>query len=264
MAAWRVAPISTYTLSKIKTHSDLQIRSERASSYSDAVQDAKTSARQIEQFAAMLTADSGFDLDAILVAKVDGVLFLVDGHHRMHAYRRACRPAIPARVLETTMAGAASVALVVNFDQQKRQPTRGQSAEAAWQWMARTTGQGRMPLPHPHSYRSVAARFGIGKSSVERMANRMDTTRERVDAGDFPSEWMHATFRWPHWKDCCSNHWKDQPAMDQDVKEQRQIAACVKKLAALCAQYSPDVYRKACAAFDADEAEVAGDDSTDT
>ncbi len=103
----------------------------------------------------ILEAALSMELDPVLVAEVDGVLFVVDGHHRLKAYKRAKRGTIPARVYRMDRLSAVLVSKLVNCADRALEMHSEQRLDAAWQYLASVTRGGAHGLPNGESCKTV-------------------------------------------------------------------------------------------------------------
>jgi len=185
------------------------------------------SERHTAAMAAVLNEDPKRELVPVLVAEVDGVAMLVDGHHRVHAYRLSKRSTIPARTLKMTRAEAVHVSKLVNLGQTALALHADQAREACWQRVAMLMQWGRGDLPKGVTYRSLEALFGEGvkKDTVGRMVKRVKTLR-RAEFG--PASCDPGT-DWPMWKHCKGNAPRDAFA-DVVNKEDKQCLLAISRL----------------------------------
>jgi hypothetical protein len=168
---------------------------------------------------AQLDACNGHELEPLLVARIEGVLYLGDGHHRLIAYRLARRKEAPVRIRDMDMQAAVALSKLVNCDGAKLRMHDEQRKDAAWQSMAIVAVRGRAPLAE--SLRAFAARFGIGHETARRMRDRLQTIRTE----DYPSVALDPGTGWPRWKYVkSSGFWKDRDALlGSDEKHRRRV-----------------------------------------
>jgi len=192
---------------------------------------------------AALTTFPDLDLEALLVAIVGDTAFLVDGHHRLDAYRLAGRATVPIRAIATTRDDAVQASKLVNCGGEKLPMHSEQYRDAAWQYLANATRQGKAPLPKGESCRSVAARFGgISPDTVSRMLRRLPS----VDLSEFADAACDPATGWPRWRHVRGNAWRDcfnevSPA----ARTQDQAERLAKQLGALQERHSPEVFQMA-------------------
>lgn len=151
-----------------------------------------------------LTASATTDLEPILVADAEGAQWLVDGHHRLSAYRAERRSMIPARVLQTSWQSALLVSKLVNLDGAKLPMHAEQRRDAAWQYLAEVTLRGRLGLFTGESLRTIASRFGIAHSTVSVMLRRLP----EVIPSEFPRDALDPGTEWPRWRHIKQSQWK--------------------------------------------------------
>jgi len=190
----------------------------------------------------VLAASTAAELDPILVADVDGVLFLVDGHHRLRAYSLEKRQTVPARVLKVTRKQALIVSKLVNLDGSKLPMHNEQRKDAVWQYLAEVTLRGMIGLPAGQSQRSLAARFGVSLDTVQRMLAKLP----EVDPTGFPEDSLDAGTRWPRWKHVRVSRFQGmQEAMPPDVRHNWKKAKAAKKFFKLLEEFGSDVLLEA-------------------
>jgi hypothetical protein len=196
-------------------------------------------------------------LEPPLVARIDGVFYVVDGHHRLRAYRLARRVSVPVRIKETTWMHASLLSKLVNADGTKLPMHPEECREAAWQFLAQVTGRGRFTLREiGMSLREVAAMFNV--SSQQTIANMMDkmvSTKHALDAASFDSSWCDAITGWPRWKDARSPGGLPFDDVPIDVREAHRRARCRAAIAKLQEQYGRDVYDLAHAELTCEDAQ---------
>jgi hypothetical protein len=244
---WRETPEQLVSTSSLAKHKGLQPRDPRSTSSREVPSAEAASKLHIERLQDVLRANSTAELDPLLVARIEGKLFVVDGHHRLAAYQRAQRPQVRARVRTMSLQRASLLSKLVNNDGIKLPLTRGQSAESAWQYVTTVTARGRLPLPAGDSFRKVAARFGVAShETIRGMLQRVPAVAERLTAGDFPSQWCDAATGWPMWV-YVRSELRDRFGQDMasDVRHQRQLERCARGIAKLLATHDRDVFRKA-------------------
>jgi ParB-like chromosome segregation protein Spo0J len=179
----------------------------------------------------------------VLVADVGGGLFVVDGHHRLKAYRRAQRETIPARVYPMDRHRAVVVSKLVNCGERALEMHPEQCRDAAWQYLAAVTRRGAMKLPPGDSCRTLAGRFGIGKDTVSNMLRKLP----KVNPTDYAGALDPGT-GWPRWRTVREGPagWKqDLEEMDVEQVTQHRAEAMAKKIGALMDSDTPEVFRRA-------------------
>lgn len=197
LQAWRATPPQPLALDKIKRADALQPRDPAIAPCKDRDRIRQQSEEHIEYLRDALTLRPADALEPALVAAIDGGLFLVDGHHRWMASKRAGRKTMEGRVVKATWGEAVMVSKLCNLDGVKLGMHDAQRREALWQHLANTTARGTTPLPSHMSLRKLAARFGVGsQSTVAAMLKRMTHV--------VPSEYSPAACDpgtgWPRWR----------------------------------------------------------------
>jgi hypothetical protein len=205
--------------------------------------------RHVARMRATLEGNPLVQLDPLLVATIDGRRFVVDGHHRLKAYRLAKRFTVPIRERTMTAQHAALLSRLVNLDGVKLPMTADQCREAAWQYLAHVTGRGRFTLQACGlSKRTVAAKFGnIGRETVANMVRRMEATKAAVDGNEFPAPALDPASRWPLWRYARGESKAAWDAADPSARYQQQVEQCAAKIGALRSKHGPEVFQRAIA-----------------
>jgi len=175
-----------------------------------------------------LEASEQTQLDPVWIADIRHAepvapgLYLVDGHHRLAAYRQARRDAIPANILPMDWHAAVAVSKLVNCTGRSLALHKEQCRDAAWQYLAILTHRGANGLPKGESLRLVAGRFGISKNTVSSML----TYLPRVVPTEFHSLAIDPGTGWPRWRYVreANSPWQtslpssDQQQLDRDAE----------------------------------------------
>jgi hypothetical protein len=243
--AWRAETPQRVKLGAIKQDPALQPRTPDVVPAAFRPRRAAESDDHIDHMRAQLDACNGHELEPLLSARINGALYLVDGHHRLTAYRRARRKEAPVRVRDMDMRSAVALSKLVNCDGAKLRMHDEQSKDAAWQYMAIVTVRGRAPLGE--SLRAFAARFGIGHETARRMRDRLPTIRIE----DYSSAALDPGTGWPRWKYVkSSGFWKDRDALLRpDEKHRRRVEKGAAQLWKQCDRHGTDVFRDALRLF---------------
>lgn len=175
-----------------------------------------------------LEASEQTQLDPVWIASIEHTepvapgLYLVDGHHRLTAYRLAGRDVIPASILPMDWHAAVAVSKLVNCTGRSLALHKEQCRDAAWQYLAILTHRGANELPKGESLRLVAGRFGISKNTVSSML----TYLPRVVPTEFHSLAIDPGTGWPRWRYVreANSPWQtslptsDQQQLDRDAE----------------------------------------------
>lgn len=253
---WRNLPVTMVSLDRIETDEALQPRTREVVVARDRYRQDEDSERHIAGMRADLAAFPGKETEPLLVAEVSGRCLLVDGHHRLQAYRLARRDVIPVRLLGLSFGEAVMVSKLVNCDGVKLQLHKNQAAEAAWQYLAHVTERGTRNFPAGLSYRSVEGIFKVSRSTIGRMV----ATLRKVKREDFTQEACDPGTGWPRWHQCKGNAWRDAfgdvPLEDRLRHKAEKLA---EKLATMLDKAGPKVSRMATAILLAERKDEAAD-----
>ena len=190
-------------LRDILTNPAMQPRVERMIPIRDTGRAKESSERHICTFRQVLESLEGNELEPILIAFItertpilEPGLYVVDGHHRLKAYERTGREAIPARILPMDCRTAVMVSKLVNCTGRSLEMHPEQCRDAAWQYLADVTQRGAAELPKGESLRSVAARYGISKGTVSSMLAYLPS----VELKGFHPMTIDPGTGWPRWR----------------------------------------------------------------
>lgn len=223
LEAWRVLPVILTKRSMIQTDPALQSRNPQAVAFRhrDAVE--ATSRNHAEMLKDRLQIIK--DLDPILVADIDGRLYVVDGHHRIKAYKTTKKGVIPARILQTNWETAVAVSKLVNLDFRALRMHREQSREACWQYLALITRRGKDSHSPTTSCAKAAALFGCSSDTVHRMIKALPG----IDLRDFSQAALDSGTGWPLWK-YCKAHAEPFADVSEQLRAERQAGRIAKQL----------------------------------
>lgn len=203
------APEQQLPLSAIKTDEAFQPRLECVLPYSIRVSTKERSNDHVAMMRLSLDASLTTNLEPVLAAEIEGVLYIVDGHHRLRAYRAAKRETIPARVCALSREEAVAASKLANCGPHRLPLMRAQRWESTWQWMAIVTCGWREPLGQ--SYRVIGDRFGVDKNTIMAMVKRGKRIR--------PEDWDEAErdpgTGFPRWDVVKRAEWKLQDGIEE-------------------------------------------------
>jgi hypothetical protein len=225
---WQELPPQMIAISGIKTDDALQPRCGRVVPLKDQHRVVKMSKDHVTRLCVALQGGKDEQLEPLLVADVDSVLYLVDGHHRLKAYERVKRRDVPVRILRITKAEAVRLSKLVNVTGTKLPMTREQAAEACWQTIADLTLGGRTEAGM--SLREIAALFGVGKDTVAAMLQNV----KAIKLSEFGPAACDPGTGWPLWKYVKQSKWRP-PIEVTDAKQ--RLAMQVEKDAAQLAAF---------------------------
>ncbi|MFW9439194.1 ParB N-terminal domain-containing protein [Xanthomonas euvesicatoria] len=229
MEQFKQAQTRLIKIGEIRIHDALQPRVARLVPFKDKGRAEESSEQHIATLRLVLEAAEDKQLDPIWLADigsdepVETGLYVVDGHHRLRAYQQAGRKQVPAGVLALDWRTALVVSKLVNCTGRSLALHNEQRRDAAWQYLADLTHRGAIELPSVgESLRSVAARFGISKSTVSSMLTNMP----HVIATEFHTLAIDPGTGWPRWRHVreAKNPWQtslpssDQQQLDRDAE----------------------------------------------
>lgn len=108
----------------------------------------------------------GFEIDTS-----EGI-YLVDGYHRLEAYRQAGRAKVPVHVVEGTWAEAEDAATVFNRHTQTVPVDANQKRQQAWELVLRHHDLEAGKFLHGWSARSVGRTLGVNHETINNMVRK--------------------------------------------------------------------------------------------
>jgi len=120
-----------------------------------------------------LEADPAHFVEPIWVADIDGAWCVLDGFHRLHAFKLAKRETIPARVLPMSHGEALVVSLLVNEGDRKLPRTARERMEATWQTVGLLTERGTRMLPQGWTAKRIAGQQRVHVNSLTKMGKAL-------------------------------------------------------------------------------------------
>lgn len=240
----QVAEVQHLLLKALNTDEALQPREARMVPFREQTKVERRSEEHAGTMRLALEAAHTVELEPVLVADVDGVLYVVDGHHRLGAYRLAKRETIPARVLSMKYLAAVLVSKLVNCAERALEMHKEQRYDAAWQWLAAVTHRGARGLPAGESFRSVAGRFGFGKDTVRTMFHKLpkvnpkEWNTEALDPGTGFPRWRYVREGGAGWQNM-----KEKMTVEQLTEHEAERLA--KKIGALLDRATPEAMTRA-------------------
>lgn len=230
-------------LASLQTDEALQPREAHLVPFRDQARTERRSEEHIGTMRLALEAAQSIELEPLLAADVGGALFVVDGHHRLEAYRRAQRETVPIRVHPMDRQRAVLVSKLVNCGERALAMHPEQCRDAAWQYLAAVTRRGALKLPPGDSCRTLAGRFGIGKDTVSNMLRKLPEVNPKNYAGA-----LDPGTGWPRWRTVREGPagWKqDLEEMDVEQVTQHRAEMMAKRIGALMDSDTPEVFRRA-------------------
>lgn len=259
----QAAEVQQLPLAALKTDEALQPREARMVPFRDQAKVERRSEEHIGTMRLALEAAHSIELEPVLVAALDGVPFVIDGHHRLQAYRRAQRETIPARALPMTRIGAVLVSKLVNCAERALEMHAEQRRDAAWQYMAAVTHRGARELPEGESLRVIAGRFGMSPDTAHRMLRKLpevnpkDWSEAALDTGTGFPRWRYVREGGAGWQDM-------KKGLDVEQMTQHNAEKLARKIAALMDKATPEEVRRACRMLRIeDQLEAVNDDARD-
>jgi uncharacterized ParB-like nuclease family protein len=232
----QVAEVQHLPLRALKTDEALQPREARMVPFREQARAEKRSEEHAGTMRLALEAAHTIELEPVLAADIGGALFVVDGHHRMQAYRMAKRETIPARALPMSRREAVLVSKLVNCAERALEMHKEQRFDAAWQYLAAVTRRGADAMPASESLRTIAGRFGIGKDTVTTMLRTLpkvkltDFNPEALDPGTGFPRWRYVRERKVGWHDMKEKMTVEQLTEHEAEKAAKKIGAVLDKL----------------------------------
>jgi uncharacterized ParB-like nuclease family protein len=240
----QTAEVRTLHLSALKTDEALQPRVARMVPFKDQGRVESRSEEHIGTMRLALEAAHSIQLEPVLVAEVDGSLFVVDGHHRLKAYSRAQRETIPARVCPMERREAVLASKMVNCADRALEMHPEQRRDAAWQYLAVVTRRGAVGLPAGESLRTIVGRFGIGYGTAQRMNRKLP----EVNPKDWSSDALDTGTGFPRWRYVREGGagWQEmKEKMDVEQITQHEAEKLARKIGALMEKATPEAVRRA-------------------
>lgn len=243
----QAAEVQCLPLASLVTDEALQPREAHMVPFREQTRVEARSAEHVGTMRLALEAAQHVELEPLLVADVAGRLLVVDGHHRLKAYRLAGRESVPCRVGSMDHRGAVLVSKLVNCSARSLEMHPRQRTDAAWQYLAAVTRQGADGLPVGESLRKIAARFGISRATPQRMWRKLP----KVDPKAYPAEKRDPGTGFPRWQAVCD--WRKQTDDDETgeapMNEQqwtrREAASICRKLGKLETGTTADAWKLA-------------------
>jgi ParB-like chromosome segregation protein Spo0J len=192
----------------------------------------------------VLEAAQSVELEPVLVAEIDGHLYVVDGHHRLQAYRRAQRDTVPVRVMPLDRQRAVLVSKLANCEARALEMHAEQRRDAAWQYLAAVTRRGAERLPTGESLRAIAGRFGVSRDTIGRMVKQLP----KVNPKEWNSEAHDPGTGFPRWRYVRESKggWHGmKQEMDVEQITQQEAEKLAKKIGALIDKANPEAVRRA-------------------
>lgn len=196
-------PAQHIPLAQVRTHAAFQPRIEQLISAREVGCNYRIRAGHVDSLLLKLKGSNPYDLEPILLGLINDSaalagpgLYVLDGHHRLAAYRRAQRHEIPARVLDVNYIAALLISKIANCSHRSLKMHEEERREAAWQTLAISTEGGKKALPKDLSTRKIAGLFDISKNTAQRMIKRLG----EVKLEDYPDGVLAPETRWPRWQ----------------------------------------------------------------
>lgn len=244
-------------VAELRTHPALQARDPAQLKQRERVRQEQQSELHIRDMALLLKADPGAELVALDAADVEGALYIVDGHHRLAAYRRAKRETVPVRVRRMSLAEASHASKLANIGHTKIEMRPEQKRNALWHHLRVLTRERLGELPPGVSQRSLSGTFGVSLDTVQRMLARLP----EVVPEEYPAEHRDAITGWPHWRFVKRSIRAElYQAMAPEARVRWQADKYKRKLAKLWEQYPAEALQVAHAELRAEAAEWDDED----
>jgi len=188
----------------------------------------------------LLESSKQKQLTPIDIVELNGKLTVVDGHHRLRAYKKANRKEIPIRKLEIDFKQAYIRARTANAEGRSLSMHAEQCSEAAWQILLDHTKGGTRKLPKGMSVALIAARTGASNSTVGRMYKRAmkehSTWREL-----YTGVLCDPVTSYPFWKHARGTSWQDGKfKVSEDKKWDINVAQAAKTIGRLLERFDTE------------------------
>lgn len=251
------AQVRAVNVAELRTHPALQARDPAQLKERERVRQEEQSKLHIRDMALLLKADPAAELVPLHVADVEGALYVVDGHHRLAAYRRANRETAPAQVRRMSLEKASHQSKLANIGHTKIEMRPEQKRNALWHHLSALTWKGSRGLPSRFSQRSLSGTFGVSLDTVQRMLKRLP----EVVPEEYPAEHRDAITGWPHWRFVKRSARAEMyQAMAPEARVRWQADKYKRKLAKLWEQYPAEALQVAHAELRAEAAEGPDED----
>lgn len=240
----QAAEVCKVPLTELRTDDALQPREGRLVPFRKQRQVETHSEEHTGTMLLALRASAEVQLEPLLIAEMDGGLFVVDGHHRLKAYQKALRETVPVRVVPMDRRRAVLVSKLVNCSDRALAMHAEQKLDAAWQYLAAVTKQGASGLPAGESLNAIAGRFGVGRPTVQRMMRKLP----KVDLKEWNPEALDPGTGFPRWRYVreAGAGWQDmQTKMTPEQLMQHEAEKLAKKIGALIDKAHPEATRRA-------------------
>ena len=180
------------------------------------------------------------DLNPIHVGNINESLYVLDGWHRVHAYRAAKRESIPAIVEAMTEQEGIQKAALANMKERSLPLMKSQHTEAVWTWLMLEEKQGRIinrngKCKHQsYSLRDLERLTSTPKSTIDRMLRRIGDAVEEEMSGEQNEMRINPATSRPYWKYMKLNNFPGlsedfAPDKVNDIKTQRKFSAIFHK-----------------------------------
>lgn len=208
-----------------------------------------------------LEASEQTQLDRVWLARIEQPapvetgLYLVDGHHRLTAYKQAGRDSIPASILPMEWHTAITVSKLVNCIGRSLALHKQQCLDAAWQYLAILTHRGANKIPKGESLRSISGRFGISRNTVASMLTYLPC----VVPEEFNSLAIDPGTGWPRWRHVreAKSPWHTSLPSSEQQRLERDAERVARNIVKLVDGSSPAVRARALEMLANDEVDAS-------
>lgn len=257
LAHWQEQQPQQIALGKLKADPAYQPRDPRLAPFKER---ARLERESEDHIARLATHSAHGELEPLLVAQVAQVLYVVDGHHRLKAHKRASRRTAAVRILTVTAEQARMVSKLVNCSGAKLTMHAEQSRECAWQTLAYLTGYGRWGLPDRVSLRDFGDTYGTAHETVRRMLRKLS----QVNRDDYTADACDAGTGWPQWKHVKGNAIRGRFAdVAEDVRERHRDEKRAAKLAAMIDRDGTEAFLRSLAMLENEAVTAAAEQLTE-
>lgn len=229
----RAAKPKSISIHGIRVDDNLQSRSDPSIPFREQTGYQRESNAHIQRMRDALLSSVDLELEPVLLAVIDGKPHVIDGFHRIKAYKAAGRKFIVARKAPMSRDEACIASKMVNIGAGQFRPHQRQLIEQAWQFFVACTLKGRRPIAEWPPVRRVGATFGVSPGTIQNMRTRLE---KGVDWNSFGPAALDLATGIPRWKYVTQPKGGfGMPDVPFEVLAERRVAKAVVKIGAVLA-----------------------------